>query len=216
MKYLSWGILVVAVLLIFACSSSPSDTTMQRPRVGKTAPSVPEDSPDDVALLTTDKGRIVIRFFQQDAPKTVANFKRLARSAFYNRTTFHRVAPGTLIQGGDPLSKDNNPWNDGAGNSGEFIPFERNNHKHVRGAVAMARGEALDSASCQFFIVLKRMPQWDGQYVVFGEVIDGLDVADQISRVRTYQEDRRYKEFPTTKQTIKSIEIVKKDTLQKG
>ena len=208
--------LLAGVLIFSACSSSPADTTLQRPRVGKAAPAAPEDSPDDVAVLETDKGRIVIRFFPDDAPKTVANFKKLARSGFYKGTTFHRVAPGILIQGGDPLSKDNDPWNDGMGNSGEFIPFERNNRKHVRGAVAMARKESLDSASCQFFIVLKRMPQWDGQYVVFGEAIEGLDVADQISRVRTHTEDKRYKELPIGKQVIRKVEIVKKEAAAKS
>lgn len=199
------------LLLISACSpSSPSETTLRRTRVGKTVSAPPEDSPDDVAVIETEKGRIIIHFFQEDAPKTVANFKKLARSGFYNRTTFHRVSPGILIQGGDPLSKDNNPWNDGTGTSGEFIPFERNKHKHLRGAVAMAHGEDLDSASCQFFIVLRRMPQWDGQYAVFGEVVEGLDLADQISRARTHTEDARYKNFPLAKQLIRSIQIVKK------
>lgn len=78
----------------------------------------------------------------------------------------------------------------------------------------MARKESLDSASCQFFIVLKRMPQWDGKYVVFGEVIEGLDVADQISRVRTHTEDQRYKELPIGKQVMRRVEIVKKEALK--
>ena len=90
-----------------------------------------------------------------------------------------------MIQGGDPNSRDNNPYNDGQGTSGKLLKAEFSKEPFRRGTLAMARQPSdPDSASCQFFIVLKRMSHWDGEYTVFGEVTDGLDVADKISRVK--------------------------------
>jgi peptidyl-prolyl cis-trans isomerase B (cyclophilin B) len=147
-------------------------------------------------MLETDKGMIVIRLLPEVAPKTVENFIGLVNSGFYFKTKFHRVMPGAMIQGGDPNSKDNDPYNDGQGNSGRFIPGEFSSRKFERGIVAMARQEGdPDSASCQFFIVLKRTPHWDGQYAVFGEVVEGLEVADEISKA-SLSKDPRLRSWP--------------------
>jgi len=159
------------------------------------------------AILETEKGAIVIRLLPDLAPKTVENFEKLVKSGFYYNTKFHRVMPGAMIQGGDPNTKDNDPYNDGLGNSGAFIPAEFSKRKFDRGVVAMARHEGdPNSASCQFFIVLKRTPHWDNQYTIFGEVTQGLDVADKISHAKL-SKDPRLRSWPIENIRIKMAKI---------
>ncbi len=138
---------------------------------------------EEVAVITTDVGQIVIRFFPDLAPNHVDNFKQLARSRFYDGTTFHRVVPGFVIQGGDPNSKDDNPNNDGMGNGPRMLKAEFSDKPHVRGILSMARSRDPDSASCQFFIILQEGSSsraLNGKYSVFGEVIAGMDTVDRI------------------------------------
>jgi cyclophilin family peptidyl-prolyl cis-trans isomerase len=138
-----------------------------------------------VAVLETVLGTIVIKFADQDAPKTVANFKKLVKQGFYDGTCFHRVIPGFMIQGGDPNSKDADPGNDGIGGPGYTVPAEIK-LKHVRGAVATARqgdqvNPARASSGSQFFIDVAAQPSLDqGGYTVFGQVIQGMSVVDKI------------------------------------
>jgi peptidyl-prolyl cis-trans isomerase B (cyclophilin B) len=143
----------------------------------------------EVAVMQTNMGKIVLEFFPNAAPKHVQNFKKLARSGFYDGTHFHRVIPGFMIQGGDPNSKDNDRSNDGTGNSGTFIPAEFSSISHKRGILSMARASDPNSASCQFFIVVKDSPFLDHQYSVFGRVIEGMDVADKIVNVKRDDRD---------------------------
>ena len=128
-------------------------------------------------------GNIVIRLMPEVAPKSVANFKKLAEAGFYDLTTFHRVIPGFVIQGGDPLSKDKDRSNDGTGGPGYTIPAEFSEESHTRGAVSMARGPDPNSAGSQFFIVVQNAPKLDRQYTIFGRVISGMDVVDKIVSV---------------------------------
>ncbi len=137
---------------------------------------------EEVAVISTELGDIVIRFFPDSAPRHVENFKDLARSKFYDGTTFHRVVPGFVIQGGDPNSKDDDPRNDGMGDGPRQLKAEFNDRRHLRGAVSMARSQDPDSGSCQFFIVLDAAPNLDGKYSLFGEVIEGMDTVDKIVR----------------------------------
>ena len=142
---------------------------------------------DQVAVIETKFGRIVIEFYEKDAPKTVANFIKLAKGGFYNGTTFHRVIPGFMIQGGDPNSKDNDRSNDGAGGPGYTVPAEIK-RDHKRGTVATARlGDAVNparaSSGSQFFINVKDNDFLNGGYTVFGNVIAGMDVVDKIVAV---------------------------------
>ncbi len=118
-------------------------------------------------------GRIVIRFFPHEAPRTVANFIKLADRGFYNGLTFHRVVPGFVVQGGDPNG-------DGTGGPGYTIKAEFNDHRHLRGTVAMARTSDPDSAGSQFYICLAPLPQLDHQYTVFGQVVKGDALLDTI------------------------------------
>jgi len=138
----------------------------------------------DVAALEV-KGFGTIRFelLADKAPKTVENFEKLATSGFYDGTTFHRVIPGFMIQGGDPNTKNRDPRDDGLGGPGYTIAAEFNDTSHVRGVVSMARAVSPDSAGSQFFIVVADSPHLDGQYTAFGRVIDGMDVVDKIVAV---------------------------------
>jgi len=131
-------------------------------------------------VIETTKGNIVFELLPELAPEHVKNFEKLASSGFYNGTTFHRVIPGFMIQGGDPNSKDDDRSNDGTGGPGYTIKAEFSQEKHVRGIVSMARATDPDSAGCQFFIIVADSTRLDGKYSVFGRVKEGMDVVDKI------------------------------------
>ena len=147
-----------------------------------------------VAVISTKFGDMVVEFFPDVAPKHVENFQILAEEGYYNGTTFHRVIPGFMIQGGDPNSKDLDRMNDGTGGrAGKFfgigkendpeswtVPAEFNEKPHKRGILSMARSQNPDSGGSQFFICVDNVPQLDNNYTVFGEVISGLEVIDKI------------------------------------
>ena len=135
------------------------------------------------ATLHTNHGAISIELFDDDAPKTVDNFLKLARDGFYDGVVFHRVIPDFMIQGGDPTGT-------GSGGPGYQFEDEFNDHKVVRGALAMANAGPNTNGS-QFFIVTTPEASWlDGKHTVFGEVTDGMDVVDAISAVETDSRDR--------------------------
>jgi peptidyl-prolyl cis-trans isomerase B (cyclophilin B) len=148
-----------------------------------------QQTPKDVAIIETKFGRIVFEFFPEVAPKHCEAFKKLADSGFYDGTTFHRVIPGFMIQGGDPNSKDDDRRNDGTGNPGYTLPAEFNDKPHLRGTVSMARTNDPNSAGCQFFICVAPTPHLDRQYTVFGQVTEGLEVVDRIVSVPRDQAD---------------------------
>lgn len=126
-----------------------------------------------LVTLTTTKGVIKYRFYSNDAPKTSARMAELIGKGFYNGLTFHRVVPGFVIQGGDPSGN-------GTGGSGQKLQAEFNTRKHVEGTVAMARSQDPNSADSQFYFSLGTHPHLDRQYTVFGQVIEGMDVAKKI------------------------------------
>ena len=132
------------------------------------------------AVLATSMGDITIEFRPDLAPETVKNFKKLASEGFYNGTTFHRVIPGFMVQGGDPNSKNPDRATHGFGGPGYTVKAEFSSEKHVRGIVSMARSAHPDSAGSQFFIMVANATHLDGQYTVFGKVTAGMDVVDQI------------------------------------
>ena len=135
--------------------------------------------PEEVTIKT-NFGSIKFSLLPELAPETVRNFSKLAKSGFYNETLFHRVIPGFMIQGGDPNTKspDKSVW--GQGGPGYNLKAEFNSRSHLRGIVSMARAADPDSASSQFFIVTSDSTFLDKQYTVFGEVTEGMDVADKI------------------------------------
>jgi cyclophilin family peptidyl-prolyl cis-trans isomerase len=168
----------------------------------------------EAAVIDTDYGKIVIELYPNIAPKMVDRFKQLIREGFYNGTTFHRINPELgIIQGGDPNSKDNDPSNDGAGNSpypnvpAEFsdIPYDRGivGAARMGGGLGMTEDQANDTANCQFYVTLKRVPDFDKRYTVFGKVIDGMTNADIIAGAPTDSGTER----PADKIVIKSITL---------
>ncbi|HVR43755.1 MAG TPA: peptidylprolyl isomerase [Thermoanaerobaculia bacterium] len=170
------------------------------------APAAEEEKPmshyeGKVADIRTSMGTITIRFFPDEAPNHVRNFIDLAESGFYDGIRFHRVVPGFVIQGGDPNTKTDNRGAWGTGGSGKNVSAEFNDIPHKRGILSMARSGHPDSASSQFFIVVKESPFLDGKYSVFGEVVTGMDVADQIVAAA------KGKEQPDDPVTIESVTV---------
>lgn len=125
-------------------------------------------------------GQIVLRFFPDVAPNHVKNFATLAKQGFYDGTTFHRVIPGFMIQGGDPNSKNPDRATHGMGGPGFRVKAEFNSKPHKRGTLSMARSNDPDSAGSQFFICVADSHFLDWQYTVFGEVESGMEVADKV------------------------------------
>jgi peptidyl-prolyl cis-trans isomerase B (cyclophilin B) len=132
------------------------------------------------AIIETKIGNIDLRFFPDVAPNHVNNFIELAKKGFYDGTTFHRVIPGFMIQGGDPNSKDADRSRHGMGGPGYTIKAEFNQKSHKRGTLSMARAADPNSAGSQFFICVADAPFLDRQYTVFGEVVSGMEVVDKI------------------------------------
>lgn len=163
-------------------AATPPEETAQAP----SPESFIEDVPHDVAVITIkDMGEIRIELLPEIAPKTVENFEKLAREHFYDGTTFHRVIPDFMIQGGDPNSRDIDPRNDGAGGPGYTIEDEFSDYPHVRGTVSMANKGIPNSSGSQFFIVHgENVPHLDGKYTAFGRVIQGIEVVDAITKVQ--------------------------------
>lgn len=162
----------------------------------------------NIVVLKTSMGDIEIELNEKDAPQHVANFKKLVKSGFYNGTTFHRVIPGFMIQGGDPNSKDADRSNDGQGGPGYTIPAEIK-AKHEKGSIAGARlgdnaNPKRESSGSQFYIVTGEASHLDGQYTVYGKVVKGMDVALSIEKVKRDAADN-----PIEKVTIKKVEFKK-------
>ena len=172
---------------------------------------------DQVAVVETKFGKMVIEFYGKDAPKTVANFQKLAKDGFYDGTAFHRIVDGFMIQGGDPLSKTADNPNVGTGDPGYKIAAEFNTNKHVLGVVSMARSSDPNSAGSQFFICLGNASFLDGQYTAFGKLIAGVDVLKKIGSLPTHL-DRfgREKSVPDERVVVEKITIVPRDKAPKG
>lgn len=156
------------------------------------------------ATIKTNYGKIKISFFNEDAKFATGNFIKLAENKFYDQTKFHRVISGFMIQGGDPNSKDKNWDDDGQGGPGYSFRDEINEHKLIRGALAMANS-GKDTNGSQFFILTaESKPDLDGKHTVFGQVIEGMDTVDKIEKVRINNNDH-----PTQDVIIENIELEK-------
>lgn len=137
---------------------------------------------DEVAIIKTSEGEMVVQFWKDAAPETIEAFKKLARAGFYNGTTFHRIVKGFMIQGGDPNTKDPaKEMSYGEGGPGYKLKAEFNSHSHQRGVLSMARDAGPDTAGSQFFICLGPVTRLDHQYTTFGKVVKGDDVLEKIS-----------------------------------
>ena len=163
-----------------------------------------EKKADEVAVINTNQGTMVLEFYRDVAPKHVENFTTLAKKGFYDGTAFHRVIRGFMIQGGDPLTKDDaNMARWGTGDPGYKIKAEFNDKPHVRGVLSMARSQDPDSAGSQFFICHDNAGSLDHKYTAFGKLIKGDDVLEKIATTETAPGDR-----PVKKVTVESIKIV--------
>ena len=164
----------------------------------------------EVAVLSTSAGTMVIEFWPDVAPKTVENFKKLANAGFYDGTCFHRVIKDFMIQGGDPLTKDQaNQARWGTGDPGYKIDAEFNERSHVRGVISMARSQDPNSAGSQFFICHGNPTFLDRQYTAFGKLIKGDEVLESIATTPTGARD-----VPESRQNIDSIAIVPADSVE--
>lgn len=158
----------------------------------------------EVAVLQTNLGTIVIGFFPDKAPKHVENFKKLAKSGFYDGTKFHRVIPGFMIQGGDPNSKSDDRSRHGTGGPGWSVNAEFNDTRHVRGILSAARSANPNSAGSQFFLMVAQATHLDGQYSAFGQVLEGMDVVDKIVSL---PRDQRDNPLPANPAIIEKVTI---------
>ncbi len=156
-------VIILALLLAISLAACKNETTKEAETKMK------------IAVIETDKGVIKAELYTDKAPITTKNFIELANSGFYNGLTFHRVEPGFVVQGGDPKG-------DGTGGSENTIPLEIVPElKHVKGALGMARSQDSNSASSQFYITLAPTPFLDGNYAVFGKIIEGMKIVEQIN-----------------------------------
>ena len=175
----------------------------------------PMNSANEVAVIKTSEGEMIAEFWPDVAPNTVENFKKLARSGFYDGTAFHRIVKAFMIQGGDPLTKD--PTKEsryGTGDPGYKIKAEFNDRSHERGVLSMARSSDPDSAGSQFFICLANVSRLDHQYTTFGKIIKVDDVLGKIGDTEVTMSDSGERSKPTKRVTVESIKIVPADSVK--
>lgn len=168
--------IVFAVILLFTLAATVNAAAIDKKYSKEEINKMSETK----AIIETKFGKIELKFFPDVAPGHVNNFIELAKKGFYDGTTFHRVIPGFMIQGGDPNSKDNDKSRHGTGSPGYTIKAEFNDKQHKRGILSMARSSNPDSAGSQFFICVADALFLDGKYTVFGEVVSGIETADKI------------------------------------
>ena len=175
----------------------------------------PMNASNEVAVIKTSEGEMVVEFWKDAAPNTIENFKKLARSGFFDGTTFHRIVKGFMIQGGDPNTKNPAKENSyGTGGPGYKIKAEFNDHSHDRGVVSMARETDPDSAGSQFFICLGNVRRLDHQYTTFGKLIKGDDVLGKIGNTPVGRSSSGEMSKPTKRVTIESIKIASADSVK--
>ena len=162
----------------------------------------------EYAVISTDHGDLKIAFWPEVAPKTVANFKKLAGEGFYDGTAFHRIIKGFMIQGGCPYTKDGAKGIPGTGDPGYKVKAEFNAKPHVRGVISMARSAHPDSAGSQFFLCHGDAKFLDNQYTAFGSLIKGEEVLEQLANVPTKSGGGGEKSTPIERVALESVKIV--------
>lgn len=167
------------------------------------------DTKKDIVVIDTTEGKMTLELWSNVAPKTVANFKKLADKGFYDTTAFHRIMDGFMIQGGCPNSKPGSHGIPGTGDPGYKIEAEFNDRSHVRGVISMARAQDPDSAGCQFFICVADASFLDGQYTCFGQLIDGDDVLEKIAKMPVGRSAMGENSHPLKRVEINSIRTQK-------
>ena len=195
--------MMAVIFTLTGCGTQGENATNESEKTSNYASSVTEKPIVTITMENDEK--IILELDPSIAPNTVANFVSLVKKGFYNGVIFHRVIPDFMIQGGDP--EGNGTGGAGYSIEGEFSEngFE-NNLKHDRGVISMARSNDPNSASSQFFIIVKEAPHLDGQYAAFGRVIEGMEVVDDIVSVERDGADK-----PLEDQTMKSVTVDTKD-----
>jgi peptidyl-prolyl cis-trans isomerase B (cyclophilin B) len=196
---------LISLLAVCLGSAMPAAETQPKEKIVK----------DEVAVIKTSEGEMVIQFWPDVAPKTVENFKELAKKGFYDGTAFHRIVKGFMVQGGDPLTKDpakENRW--GTGDPGYKIKAEFNEKTHERGVISMARSSDPNSAGSQFFICLGDAKFLDRQYTAFGKLLKGDDVLGKLGDIPTVAGGGGEKSKPTRRVAVESIKIVSADSVK--
>jgi len=168
----------------------------------------PTPAANEHAVLKTSFGDITIAFWPDVAPKTVENFKKLAREGFYDGTAFHRIIKGFMVQGGCPNTKAGQNGMPGTGGPGYQIKAEFNAKPHVRGVVSMARSSNPDSAGSQFFLCHGEARFLDKQYTAFGEIVKGDEILEQIASVPTKSGGGGEKSTPIERVALESVTLV--------
>lgn len=219
-KIVATGLAMTLVLIVSACSKQTTESFNEAEEENVRTGIKPIADAQVAVIETENYGEIVIELYPNVAPQMVERFKKLVHEGFYDGTTFHRInAESALIQGGDPLSRDNDPGNDGDGDSpypnvpGEFsdVPFDRGSVGAARreasatqsGVPGMTEAQARNTANCQFFITMRREPGYDEDYTLFGRIIVGLGNAEILMRAPVEPET----ETPADKITIKRITL---------
>lgn len=202
-KKISFLLIILSFLFVWSCQTKQAVKNNTNSEIKKGVAPVPDN---EIAVIEMENaaayGTIKIELYSNIAPKMVARFKELAKEGVYNGTTFHRINQ-SVIQGGDPLSKDDNPNNDGSGNSDKpNVPAEFSDIPYDAGIVGAARGQANDTANSQFFITLKRETGFDTRYTIFGKVIEGMNNVRTISGVSPRERER-----PLENVVVKSVTI---------
>jgi peptidyl-prolyl cis-trans isomerase B (cyclophilin B) len=209
------SLFAAALVLGFSAARADDTATADKTAKGEEAKTPAKDekkstSTNEVAVIKTSEGEMVLEFWPDVAPNHVDNFKKLARKGFYDGTAFHRVIKGFMIQGGDPNTKDESKkesW--GMGGPGYQVNAEFNDRPHVRGVLSMARSGDPNSAGSQFFICHGDPRSLDRQYTAFGKLIKGDNVLEKIATTPTEGPDR-----PLKRVNIESIKIVSRDSIK--
>jgi peptidyl-prolyl cis-trans isomerase B (cyclophilin B) len=212
---LSLFLISLALGVVSGCSNTGNTDESSKAEKPKQTQEAKQVNTNEVAVIKTAYGEMVIEFWPDVAPKTVENFKKLAKKGFYDGTAFHRIVKGFMIQGGDPLTKDASAegrW--GTGDPGYKIDAEFNEKPHVRGVISMARSSDPNSAGSQFFICLGDAAFLNRQYTAFGKVIKGDDVLGKLGDVETARSAGGEQSKPVTRQGVESIKIVPADQVK--
>ena len=211
------SLLSMALGAVVGCSEAqtkdPAKPPAKEPK--KEEPKTVSANTNEVAVIKTSAGEMVVEFWPDVAPNTVDNFKKLAKSGFYDGTAFHRIVKGFMIQGGDPLTKDatkENSW--GTGDPGYKIKAEFSAKPHQRGVLSMARSQDPDSAGSQFFVCLGDASFLDRKYTAFGTLIKGDDVLGQIGDTAVTRSSSGENSKPTSRVGVVSVKIVPADSVK--
>jgi peptidyl-prolyl cis-trans isomerase B (cyclophilin B) len=217
---------VFAVLAAFAAGCNQPKESASTPSTATSAPApaaaptpaaapAPAAPAKEVAVLKTAAGEMVVEFWTDAAPKTIENFKKLAKDGFYDGTAFHRIVKGFMIQGGDPNTKDlAKEGMYGMGGPGYSVNAEFNDHLHAKGVISMARSNDPNSAGSQFFICLGPQPGLDHQYTTFGKLVKGEDVLDKLGDTPVKVGPSGEPSWPLQRVPLESVKIVSSDTIK--